>query len=415
MEALAWLRPILLRNRCIPVDQTADHYIELACYLYEVKRDKSEDYLVEKFLSAGLAKRVREKDIEEFLEEERASKDKRAKEQAEKLQEFLVVPKPKMSKPEFNSGFAVNFRDWYEQEFEDAGQQGPPIGQFDKWLETPLEWDEVRTLSTKIETMAALADYWDIIVRDTRYVGFDARVIATILWRTSAAHGDGEQGVANVFYADMAFLIVLFLQRGTSVIDHKKIGTMAQKTKKKVAVLKKKYGIIAKIANAKKDTAITLSRIAACFPLIACRAMAEGNIDRPVATESMAKEFRNFPKFLRNSCFFSLFYEGGKMTGIVMALLAYQFAEGEVINQKNADYKKKNKDEKMEDVIKYAHATYKSGVVSIPDRKKYATKYFGGITSGLMDEWAATFLRIHGDHAENIDTHFEQNSATVAT
>lgn len=388
IEAYEWIYPLLLKHKTYPIEDCDEEaYSFLIEDLYLNRRELTEEQVIKRLLKANFIKRVSEEFINRI-------KGKKSKDMA--------------GIPGFNTGIATDFESWYESTFDDSKVSGPKIAEFSEWLKTPMSYNQLREVSAEIDGLGLTAEHWELLVKDTRYVGFDARIVATILWKISQNLGDGAEGIHNPFYADMVFLIVLFLQRGTSVIDPKKIGTMAQDTKKKVAMLKKKYGIIAKIANAQKDTAITLSRIAACFPLITCRIMADAPVDRPVATESMQRVYPDYPKMLRNSCFFAIFYPGGKMTGIIKALLHHQHAEGMIINQKNADYKKKTSEERMEEVIKYANATFRSEVVSLEERKKACSKYFGSISMTQRKSWSERFDTHFPGQEENIDTFFEQ-------
>lgn len=302
----------------------------------------------------------------------------------------------------------TTIKTWYEGAFNLNEVSSMSQVEIDKTLENPLSLEDVRNLSATILSISDLQDHWNTIIADTQYVGFDARQIASILWAISQKNNDGQDG-QNPFYAEMAFLIVLFLQRGTSVIDKTKLGTVKKETRAKIAYLKKKYGILAKMGSEHKNSTITLSRIAACFPLICCKIMVEATeISRPVSAEAIQVKYVGYPAFLRNSCFFSIFYEDGPHEGILKALLYYQYCEGKVINQKNADYKKKSKEEMMEDVIKYASASFRSDLVPLDKRRKLSATYFSKITSTMQRAWAEKYDAEFPAGAVNVKAFFMQ-------
>lgn len=301
----------------------------------------------------------------------------------------------------------ISFQAWYQQAFTNAVD--PPKKVVTDACDKPLRLDEVQEFSSRILSLEDLVEYFPIIMADTAYQGFDPRAMASVL-RAIAKAAPGYEEDNDPFYCDMAFLIILFLQRGTSVIDPKKLGTMSKEAKVKVAFLKKKYGIRSKVGDNNKSEVVTLSRIAACFPTVCCRIMASLDVPRPVSTETMTTKYKNFPSYLRNSCFFSIFYAEGSYAGVLKALLHYQFSEGKVINQKNATLRDKSKEDAIEDVIRYASASFRSEMVSAAERKRLCIQYFGSILTADQKAWEATFDETFPSAVANVKTFFEQKA-----
>lgn len=295
---------------------------------------------------------------------------------------------------------------WYTKNFK--VYKDPSAAEIEKALKNPLPFTTILDLADNMLKLNDLAAHYATIIADTAYTGFDPRIMAGILYGMHKETKDYEEEQNQPFYVDMVFLIMLFLQRGTSVIDPSKLTTLPEETREKVAGLRVKYAIASKIGKKNKVKAVTLSRIAACFPTVVCKIMFEANITRPVSADTMAAIYPGFPKFLRNSCWFSIFWKGGKHTGIIKALLHYQVAEGAVINQKNAEYRGRTSEEKMEDAIRYAAAAFSSEMLDIPARKKLCRDYLNDINKATMKAWSDKFDEIFPEAAENVAQFFDQ-------
>lgn len=303
---------------------------------------------------------------------------------------------------------SIPFADWYKKLFDLSTITNPTAKTIEDAVKAPLEYTAIREYAVSQLSLEDLEEYLPLIILDTTYKGFDPRLMVSILRAIHEASGEYAEN-ADTFYNDMVFLIILFLQRGTSVVDKSKLGTMSQECRKRVAFLKKKYCLIAKIDKADKSTAITLSRIAACFPTVVCHIMHTTEIPRPVSAESMATIYPGFPKFLRNSCWFSIFFDGAPYLGILKALLHYQVMEGTTINSKNAEYKAKPAEDKMEEAIKYGAAAFKSELVLVTDRRAQCTKYFASITTALQRQWSDRFDDIFPTATANLPQYFNMN------
>lgn len=302
---------------------------------------------------------------------------------------------------------ACNFETWYKSAFPEK-TNGPAAETIKEAVAHPLTYKQVLEFAEVMLGLEDLKAHYEKIIADTQYVGFDPRVMGSIL-RNICIAADDYDPTKDKFYAEMTFLIILFLQRGTSVIDPRKIGTMSRETREKVAFLKKKYGLLSKIGpKANKIEAVTLSRIAACYPTLVCRVMHDALIQRPISVETMQKHYTGFPAFLRNSCWFSIIYEGAKYGGIVKALLHYQILEGRLINQKNADYKLKDEEEVMEETIKYASAAFRSELIPEAERKNLCTEYFSTIKTVDQKAWEATFNDTFPYAVDNVKLFFGQ-------
>lgn len=428
---LEWIRTLLLEHGYVLVEDNLEEFFETSKQLYFNRLNETNFSIVQKLIQLGRARSAKPGEVERLLstkslkdqvvKQEAKSEDKIEEQESKEWKEILkrlkeiakeeTTPKkePKMAAREMDFTESMSYKEWYKSAF-NATECRLKADGIKELIKSPITLEHLSAMNAMMLTIRDLEESWERMIEDTKYIGFDAVHLGGVLWMCSHLAGDGEDGAANPFYNDMVFLILLFLQRGTSVIDKKKIGTMKKETTKTVAHLKKKYNILSNLKNADKSNAITLSRIAAVFPLITCHIMYYAKVDRPVAHQSMEKLYNSYPAHLRCSSFFSLFYPGGKQTGLVKALLHYQFLEGEVINSNNKDYKEKSKAEKMEDVIKYSNATYRTKVLSEEERKAANAKFFGKISATTMKVWGETFDRVFSEiDLENIEVFFEQN------
>lgn len=299
----------------------------------------------------------------------------------------------------------VDFKTWYTGNFEHLST---PVNKKDlvEAIKNPISYERIEEFSSTMLSLVDLKEFFAEILNDNAYVGFDPQTMVTILEKCYGGSSDINED-ANCFYAEMAFLIMLFLQRGTSVVDSKKMGTLQTEAKKRVAFLKNKYHIASKIGNSDKKMVVTLSRIAACFPLVTCAVMFTSKVPRPVSEDTMKSRYVDFPRHLRNSCWFSIIYPKGKNSGIVKALLHYQVLEGIVINQKNKEYKEMTLESKMEEAIKYGSAAFRSPLIKDADRKKAVSKYLR-IPVETQKKWEEIFDREFPGAIANVKNFFDQ-------
>lgn len=234
---------------------------------------------------------------------------------------------------------------------------------------------EVRELGNKIVDFLNESPRFLLqMIADTAYVGFNPKTVATFLYscfKKSKKAGEND----SRFFSEMTILITLFLHRGIVVIGPKKMCTLPREKQKKLAELKKRYFISAELRNSTKHSAITLPRIAACFPQLTVRIMKGADMDRPVATSQVESKYPEFTKEMRTSAWFALIPHNGQYMGTVKALLYYQYLERKVINTKNKKYSELAPEDQIREVLKYARLSYDSDLLTTEQQNTFFAKY----------------------------------------
>lgn len=124
-----------------------------------------------------------------------------------------------------------------------------------------------------------------------KFTGFDPEVIANEFNRL----GD------TTALADLAALIVIGTERGNNI--HKMQRSMSEEGKQKLQGLINKYHLVPSVGN-NKAKAMTLSRIALCFPWVSCAYAAIS--ESPVVPLSVMKQYvDNYPGFMLHPSFAS--------------------------------------------------------------------------------------------------------------
>lgn len=226
-----------------------------------------------------------------------------------------------------------------------------------------LTEDAAFKIGEDISKDAVAMGHAELFMADTKYQGFDPSVTVAVM-----KSRESDQDTLSV---DVACLIMLFLNRGTSIVTAKKMKKMKQAGRDKVMALVQKYDILSQVpktgALAEYDPyIITLSRVAAAFPSITFQTMiTHGNvITRPVSTTQMASSgFPDFPASAMCSCIFSLIPSTGSYTALIKACLHYHVLESKIINKKT-NAKDKSNEDFLAETLTYVFAAFNSKLVS---------------------------------------------------
>lgn len=226
---------------------------------------------------------------------------------------------------------------------------------------------------------------------DVIYRGFNVSAFAQQIFMALLKHHDAtfneqdfevlrpNEDIMNRTISDLLLLIALFLVRGTSIIsDQKNISSeAAEKIKQLIAALeiKPKMGAL---KDTKKKQIVTLPRICSAFPGHAMMILKLNghNVDRPVSIDTLQMNcIPDYPKTWTSNVIFGILpYPNGEETGkfgnMCKTLLAYGYLESEIINQKDADYKKKTTGEKFQQIMQFAKAAFSSSGANKTDREK---------------------------------------------
>lgn len=235
------------------------------------------------------------------------------------------------------------------------------------------------------------------------YEGFNPGKFFAYLWSLHTNSGDSKVQFAR----DMAWCCLIVLMRGPSVIKETSLMKMPKEGREICQALKKKYNIVEKV-DSKGPYVVTLSRIAACLPILVIELMSTcDKIDRPVQVKALEVKYglAGYPPAMRTNIWFSIVPADPKYKGLVSGLLVYCYAEGDVINQKQKDYKAKSKDERMSQVMQYARAAMNSPIIDWEKREEIITSRFATIKFALKGAtpWTDSFNRHFSSHIDARD------------
>lgn len=231
-----------------------------------------------------------------------------------------------------------------------------------------------------------IQDKFYVVASHQAYHGLDARRTAQRLYQTFL--DDGGAGRFE-FLEEMAYLIVTFINEGPAVMNPKHEyyeGMSAFKLKS----LLKKYSIVPRVDSFTGSTAVTLSRLSACFPTVVLDFMKKyPKMEHTVGTEKMMElGFVGFQPWFRSLAWFSIlpstFEE--EFLGFVKGLLAYQVEVLKVLEPT------KDAKELMGRVLMVAQETMKSELIPESDKLGLIEHYLGNdLSTEKMNIWSHTF------------------------
>lgn len=243
------------------------------------------------------------------------------------------------------------------------------------------------------------------VLDSVAYQGFDPEVIRAVIERTWPSAVDRAH---HVF-----FMIVLFLARGSSIVEKAKMSTLKTATAERVNKLVEALDLHKNVkeANKKSSTSIimTLPRICNSYPDIAWRVLAKSSLVRPIDVDDMIDDgFVGFPPVFRGGFIFSIMPKETKNWGalstskeaIIKAILHYQIKEHILLNKTT-----KQIHEILKNCTTFATAAFDSKALTTAERTNQ-WKSIGSIVKDVdFSGWTSAFNKLHPDDM-NIHTSF---------
>lgn len=187
-------------------------------------------------------------------------------------------------------------------------------------------------------------------------LGLSRRFTKGVLWR-------------EAIQSDVFSMILLFLSRGNNV--DKMLLRTNDVGRARISGLKNIY----KLANNVErggNAVITLSRVAAVFPVVTLKLLSTAGANIPRAVSDFGADF---PRQMQTVIAAAIFPKGPKGVQLMKALLLYLIEENKLLSNVGAA----TDSEILQKVAPFARASYVSGIVSHNDRVKICTT--GGLTA----------------------------------
>lgn len=185
------------------------------------------------------------------------------------------------------------------------------------------------------------------------YQGLNVAGIAKEIYRRGLA---GSRNIESV-RKDVSLMILLFLGRGNNI--DKMLTRTNDAGKLRITALKTTYAIANRVGRG-GNTVITLSRVAAVFPLVTLQILADDEVVVPRAVTLSAENFGlAFPKQMQTVVAAAVFPKGAIGSSLMKALLLYLIEENKLLSTENFT----NDQEILTKVIPYARASFVSSVI----------------------------------------------------
>lgn len=169
---------------------------------------------------------------------------------------------------------------------------------------------------------------------------------------------------------DIFLLIIVGLTRGNNVV--RIAASMRNQQTRKAFELAVKSVKVQK--NVSGDySAVTLSRVVACFPDAVCQILHDHELPMAVDYESLVKIYNEYPRVSRHQVCASIIPENLDMADKARALTVIMvpyLMTSEVINSKNKAWKSMPNKQKAEDSEKYLLNSYGSKILTVSERKQ---------------------------------------------
>lgn len=195
-------------------------------------------------------------------------------------------------------------------------------------------------------------------ITDFEYQGLNVLALANqIMRRAKAANVDDAK-------KDIVSMILLFLCRGNNV--DKMVSRTTDKGKARIMSFKTIYGLVNNVGRG-GNTVLTLSRVAAVFPLITIRLLSMSDLNIPRAVLLPTTDFgEKFPKTMQTVIAAALFPRSALGKDLMRALLLYLIEENKLLGQD------KTGDDAMilAKIIPYARASHVSSIFPVGKRNQ---------------------------------------------
>ncbi|QEM39251.1 capsid [Guadeloupe mosquito phasivirus] len=212
--------------------------------------------------------------------------------------------------------------------------------------------DEMNNILTLIET----AEFTALLrqsLSEFEYQGLNVTGIAREIYRRGLVGNRTPESVRK----DVSTMIILFLSRGNNV--DKMITRTNDAGKIRITTLKNTYNIANRVGNG-GNTIITLSRVAAVFPLVTLGMLANPQLAVPRAVTLSADDFGLvFPRQMQTVISAAIFPKSILGSSLMKALLLYLIEENKLLSNEHFN----NDQEILAKVIPFARASFVSSVI----------------------------------------------------
>lgn len=247
--------------------------------------------------------------------------------------------------------------------------------------ETKLILDSIDAGNFKDAALALIQSY--------EYQGLDVKSLIRTIYSRGQAGGKPAVEIRE----DIWKMILLFLCRGNN------ISKMLTRSKEDIVVsirgLKTTYQLQDKVGTGGSDR-VTLSRVAAVFPGVTLKLLADENISEaiPRAVSLSSIDFGDrFPKVMQTVIVASVFPKSEVGKTLMKALLLYMIEENKLLSRNTAT---QNDNAILIEVMKYAKASFMSSILPFDQRREAAEKHNiivrGSVAANIMPA-ATTFER----------------------
>nr|WGT93823.1 nucleocapsid [Phasivirus phasiense] len=190
------------------------------------------------------------------------------------------------------------------------------------------------------------------------YQGLDVLGIVREIFRRGNAAGRSRPDIQN----DVSTMIILFLSRGNNV---EKMLTRTNETgKARITALRTIYNLANSVGRG-GNTVVTLSRVAAVFPVGTLTILANETVAVPRAVTLSVNDFgTNFPRQMQTVIAAAVFPRGTQGTQLMKALLLYLIEENKLLSTTSGS----TDADILAKVIPFARASFVSSVVPQSNR-----------------------------------------------
>nr|QRW42056.1 MAG: nucleoprotein [Niwlog virus] len=194
------------------------------------------------------------------------------------------------------------------------------------------------------------------IVTRYEYQGLNVLQVVQSIYASGARRGR----TPAIIDGNIVEMVCLFLTRGNNL--RKMVERSSEAGATSINDLRVTYGLVERARGAANG--ITLSRVAASFPIITLRILANPDVIIPRAVTLPAAFGQNFPRQMQTVIAASIFPSGDNGKTLMKALLLYMIEENKVIGeQRNA-----NPQDVLTRIIPFAKASYVSSIIPAGDR-----------------------------------------------
>lgn len=221
------------------------------------------------------------------------------------------------------------------------------------------DMDVVRGIVNRISQMLDAPKWTENLqsmITKYEYQGLNVLQVVQSIYASGAANGRSPAAID----VNVVEMICLFLTRGNNL--RKMAERSSEAGNATIRDLRDIYGLVERARGAANG--ITLSRVAASFPIITLRILANPTVAIPRAVVLPAAFGQNFPRQMQTVIAAAVFPAGANGKTLMKALLLYMIEENKVIGeQRNA-----NPADVLNRIIPFAKASYVSSIIPADER-----------------------------------------------